>query len=38
MADDCIYTGEVFVGQGAQRFMPSDSASGELLEQLSTLP
>jgi hypothetical protein len=38
MADDYIYTGEVFVGQGTQRFMVSDSAKRRLLEQLSTLP
>jgi hypothetical protein len=38
MADDYIYTGEVFAGERVQRFVPSDSARGRLLEQLSTLP
>ena len=30
-----IYTGEVFAGERVQRFVPSDSARGKLLEQLS---
>jgi hypothetical protein len=30
-----IYTGEVFAGQRIQRFVPSDSARGKLLEQLA---
>ena len=33
-----IYTGEVFAGERIQRFVPSDSARGKLLEQLSALP
>jgi hypothetical protein len=32
-----IYTGEVFAGQRVQRFVPSDSPRGKLLEQLSRL-
>jgi hypothetical protein len=32
-----IYTGEVFAGQRTQRFVPSDSPRGQLLEQLSRL-
>jgi hypothetical protein len=32
-----IYTGEVFAGERAQRFVPSDSPRGKLLEQLSRL-
>jgi hypothetical protein len=32
-----IYTGEVFAGQRIQRFVPSDSPRGKLLEQLSAL-
>ncbi len=30
-----IYTGEVFAGERVQRFVPSDSARGKALEQLS---
>ncbi|MEQ1573660.1 MAG: hypothetical protein ABL993_05380 [Vicinamibacterales bacterium] len=30
-----IYTGEVFAGQRVQRFVPSDSPRGKLLDQLS---
>ncbi len=33
-----IYTGEVFQGERVQRLVPSDSARGKLLEQLSRLP
>ena len=33
-----IYTGEVFSGERIQRFVPSDSARGKLLEQLSAMP
>jgi DNA-binding beta-propeller fold protein YncE len=32
-----IYTGEVFAGMRVQRFVPSDSARGKLLDQLSQL-
>jgi hypothetical protein len=32
-----IYTGEVFAGERIQRFVPSDSPRGKLLEQLSAL-
>ena len=33
-----VYTGEVFAGERVQRLVPSDSARGKLLEQLSRLP
>jgi hypothetical protein len=33
-----IYTGEVFAGERVQRFVPSDSARGKLLEQLAKMP
>jgi DNA-binding beta-propeller fold protein YncE len=32
-----IYTGEVFAGERVQRFVPSDSPRGKLLEQLSRM-
>lgn len=32
-----IYTGEVFAGERVQRFVPSDSAKGQLLQQLSEM-
>jgi sugar lactone lactonase YvrE len=32
-----IYTGEVFAGQRLQRFVPSDSPRGKLLDQLSKM-
>jgi len=32
-----IYTGEVFAGQRAQRFVPADSARGRLLQQLAAI-
>jgi hypothetical protein len=32
-----IYTGEVFAGERVQRFVPSDSPRGKLLDQLSRL-
>jgi len=33
-----IYTGEVFAGERVQRFVPTDSPRGELLQQLAALP
>jgi len=33
-----LYTGEVFAGERVQRFVPSDSPRGKLLEQLARLP
>jgi DNA-binding beta-propeller fold protein YncE len=33
-----IYTGEVFAGERVQRFVPSDSPRGKLLEQLAKMP
>ncbi|MEE3197533.1 MAG: hypothetical protein VX225_03725 [Pseudomonadota bacterium] len=33
-----IYTGEVFAGERVQRFVPTDSPKGELLQQLAALP
>jgi hypothetical protein len=32
-----IYTGEVFAGERVQRFVPSDSPKGRLLQQLATM-
>ena len=32
-----IYTGEVFAGERVQRFVPSDSPKGVLLQQLSEM-
>ena len=32
-----IYTGEVFAGERVQRFVPSDSAKGQLLQQLAEM-
>ena len=32
-----IYTGEVFAGERVQRFVPADSARGELLQQLADM-
>jgi DNA-binding beta-propeller fold protein YncE len=33
-----IYTGEVFAGERVQRFVPTSSPRGQLLQQLATLP
>jgi hypothetical protein len=33
-----LYTGEVFAGERVQRFVPSDSPRGRLLEQLARMP
>jgi len=33
-----LYTGEVFAGERVQRFVPSDSPRGKLLEQLARMP
>jgi sugar lactone lactonase YvrE len=33
-----IYTGEVFAGERVQRFVPTSSPRGQLLQQLVSVP
>jgi hypothetical protein len=35
--DGNVYTGEVFTGQRAQRFVPADSPKGRLLQQVYSM-
>tara|TARA_Y100000996_G_scaffold408991_1_gene388947 strand:+ start:13 stop:729 length:717 start_codon:yes stop_codon:yes gene_type:complete len=37
-SEGIIYTGEVFTGQRAQRFLPANTARGQLLQQLTEMP
>ena len=37
-SEGIIYTGEVFTGQRAQRFLPANTARGQLLQQLAEMP
>jgi len=37
-SEGIIYTGEVFTGQRAQRFLPANTIRGQLLEQLAEMP
>ena len=37
-SEGIIYTGEVFTGQRAQRFLPANTIRGQLLQQLAEMP
>ena len=37
-SEGIIYTGEVFTGQRAQRFLPANTTRGQLLQQLAEMP
>ncbi|MDC3266818.1 hypothetical protein OAU77_01525, partial [Gammaproteobacteria bacterium] len=37
-SEGIIYTGEVFTGQRAQRFLPANTTRGQLLQQLTEMP